>query len=176
MSLTLQFLGTGTSVGIPQIGCQCPTCTSTDVRATVALDRRPDGSGGTTLLRGRITSAGEYRLKTSFSAGGVISARVVRADQNGSETAVTSTQNVSGTYSAGTVVRMRLEVVGASPTTLRAKVWTAATEPTAWLVTGTDVTAALQAPGHVGLASLVSTSTTNVPVTYRWDDLVVRAG
>lgn len=32
MSLTLQFLGTGTSVGIPQIGCQCPTCTSTDVR------------------------------------------------------------------------------------------------------------------------------------------------
>ena len=32
MSLTLQFLGTGTSVGVPQIGCRCATCTSTDAR------------------------------------------------------------------------------------------------------------------------------------------------
>ncbi len=32
MSLTLQFLGTGTSVGVPQIGCRCAVCTSTDAR------------------------------------------------------------------------------------------------------------------------------------------------
>ena len=32
MSLKLQFLGTGTSVGVPQIGCTCPTCTSADPR------------------------------------------------------------------------------------------------------------------------------------------------
>ena len=32
MSLKLQFLGTGTSVGVPQIGCTCPTCLSGDPR------------------------------------------------------------------------------------------------------------------------------------------------
>jgi len=32
VALTLQFLGTGTSVGVPQIGCTCATCTSSDPR------------------------------------------------------------------------------------------------------------------------------------------------
>ncbi|MBQ6136128.1 MAG: MBL fold metallo-hydrolase [Kiritimatiellae bacterium] len=30
--MRFRFLGTGTSVGIPQIGCGCPTCTSSDPR------------------------------------------------------------------------------------------------------------------------------------------------
>jgi phosphoribosyl 1,2-cyclic phosphate phosphodiesterase len=32
--MRITFLGTGTSMGIPMIGCQCKTCTSTDLRDT----------------------------------------------------------------------------------------------------------------------------------------------
>ena len=49
--MRLVFLGTGTSFGIPQVGCGCPVCTSTDPR-----DRRTrvgaivESDGGTRLL------------------------------------------------------------------------------------------------------------------------------
>ena len=32
MHVRLTFLGTGTSFGVPQIGCVCPVCTSEDPR------------------------------------------------------------------------------------------------------------------------------------------------
>lgn len=46
--MKIEFLGTGTSTGIPQIGCDCPTCTSTDPH-----DRRLRASAIVTLDNGR---------------------------------------------------------------------------------------------------------------------------
>ena len=47
--MKLTFLGTGTSFGIPVIGCHCPTCTSSDPR-----DRRTRHGAVVTLDQGRL--------------------------------------------------------------------------------------------------------------------------
>ena len=50
MSLELTFLGTGTSAGVPMIGCRCPVCTSDDPRDSrdrpSVMVRYPDTKGG----------------------------------------------------------------------------------------------------------------------------------
>ncbi|WP_052460932.1 PKD domain-containing protein [Microbacterium gorillae] len=88
---------------------------------------------------------------------------------------VISSVAVSGlTWAAGDTFTLATEVTGTSPTTVSAKIWKAsATEPTAWQLTKTDATAALQAAGspsvHVARAGS-ATSAYSVSV----DDFTVR--
>jgi len=66
----------------------------------------------------------------------------------------------------------RIQVGGTGTTTVRAKAWLAATtEPTNWLVTANDTTAALQAPGSIGVVGYVSGSSTNAPIVVSIDDV-----
>jgi PKD repeat protein len=142
-------------------------------RVTTWFDKRPNGGGVWTLVRGRITSGGEYRLKTSYRSDGSLVAWLVRTDSTGKETTVGTAQAVPGlTYGAGTRVRTVFEVSGAAPTTLRAKIWLdGQAEPSSWLLQATDSTSALQTSGHLGLAAISSGSMSNGPVVVRFDNL-----
>ncbi|MET0787846.1 MAG: PKD domain-containing protein [Cellulomonas sp.] len=157
------------------VSARLPGVTSTSMRQqlTFSLDKRPAGSGGWLLGRGRIVDGvGDYRVKIALSSGGGVSARLYRTDAAGAETAISSSVTATGlSYTTGTVLATALEVVGTSPTTVRVKVWNAASaEPAAWLVAATDSTAGLQVPGHTGLALILSSTATNAPVVARIDN------
>ena len=69
MGLELLFVGTGTSAGVPMIGCQCPVCTSDDPhnhrsRAS-AIVRYPDQTGNAevTTRQWLIDTTPELRLQ-----------------------------------------------------------------------------------------------------------------
>jgi PKD repeat protein len=80
------------------------------------------------------------------------------------------------THAAGAQFWIRLEVAGASPTTLRARVWAdGAAEPGGWNVQTTDSTAALQGAGGIGVNTYLSGSTTNAPVAFSFDGLESRS-
>ncbi len=66
--MRLVFLGTGTSFGVPQIGCSCRTCTSTDprdkrTRTAALIETRPASPGGEGTGRLLIDTPPELRLQ-----------------------------------------------------------------------------------------------------------------
>src|SRR4029079_18226116 len=126
--------------------------TNIDTKVDLALSSAATGGGAYASVIGRRVSNGnDYRLKLRYVAGGTVTAYLTRTIGN-TETVLTSV-NVPGlTVTAGTVLRVRFQALGTSPTTLRAKVWRqSSSEPVAWLLTATDSTAALAAPGDLGV-------------------------
>ena len=119
-----------------------------------------------------VAGGSEYRGKLLLGSTGAVTAYVTRVDA-GAETSLGSAAVTGLTYAPGTVVKVRLQATGTSPTTVRIKVWTGATEPRAWLLSRTDSTAGLQTAGSVGFYDYVSGSATNAPVVFRHDDLWV---
>lgn len=143
----------------------------TDTTVTVTTDLGPSGGGIFISAIGRQVGSAAYEGRAWLSASGSVQVQLLA---NGTTLQAVP---VSGlTYSAGQQLSLRVQVVGSSPTTLRAKLWPSTqAEPAAWQVTATDSTAGLQSAGGVGLRAYLSASATATPVTARFDNFLVTA-
>lgn len=164
----LMTVGRGTSVSAV---APSASASSVDVVVDVVVDRAATGSGQYVSLIGRGNAATGYRAtaRIQSDASVVLS---LRRTVNGSE-AILASRTVSGLSApAGTVLRLRMAVVGSSPASLAAKAWKAgSTEPQSWYLTATDANTSVPASGPVGLFSYVSGSATNAPVGFAFDNL-----
>ena len=152
----------------------------TDTTVKVSFDKIPDVAGSYAIVGSRQfttpggTTANGYRAKVRLDATGGAQLTLSRV-VGGTETAVRTAVTVPGVkLTAGSQLQIRMQTQGTGTTNLRARAWMAGTpEPTTWLVTATDTTAALQTTGGQYLSTYLTSSSTNIPVVGRWDDLVV---
>lgn len=143
------------------------------VQADVLLERAPTGGGSYVSLVTRYGSSTRYEVELRFSATGSVTISLL-AVVNGTENLLGS-YRLAGTYTPGTVLKVRVETAGSGTTTLRAMAWASGTtEPTAWQVSATDSRAELQRPGTVR-AYLYQSSTATNAQTLRVDDLWIGA-
>ncbi|MGY2064502.1 PKD domain-containing protein [Blastococcus sp. SYSU DS0619] len=142
------------------------------VEVDLALQEAPTGGGSFVSVAARRIGTSDYRAKLWVSSRGTAQLSIVRV-LSGAET-VLQTVTLPEGYTAGEVLRVRLEAVGSGTTTLRAKAWeVTGTEPADWQLSVTDGTAELQAAGGVYLHSYISGSATTAQVA-RFDQLAVR--
>ena len=149
--------------------------TTSDLSFDVSMDKAATGGGQYVSAIGRnVTGAGFYSAKVRILSTGAVQVYLLKT-VGGTET-IFSSQTVSGlTYAAGDTLKLRLQVTGNGTTALKVKLWSTGSEPTAWTLSTTDTTAALQAAGAVGVSTYVSGSSTNLPIVYSFDNLVVPA-
>ncbi|WP_431279650.1 PKD domain-containing protein [Leifsonia poae] len=145
------------------------TATSTDTSVSFTTDGVPTGGGTFVSAIGRLVGSTAYEGRALLQANGAVQLQLL---QSGNALQVLTVAGL--TYTPGQQLRMRVQVFGTSPTTVRAKIWQAAqAEPAAWQVSVTDSTAALQAAGTIGLRSYLSGTATTTPVTVSFDNYAV---
>jgi chitodextrinase len=142
---------------------------STDTTVTFTTDSAPTGGGLFVGAIGRLVGSTDYVGRAYIPSSGSVQLHLLQGST------VLQTVVISGlTYAVGQQLTLRVQVFGASPTTIRAKLWsTGQAEPAAWQASVADAVAALQTSGTVGLRTYLSASATTTPVTYKFDNYAV---
>jgi Glycosyl Hydrolase Family 88 len=141
----------------------------TDVRATVGFRRPTSGSVYTAVLARRVGTA-SYAGRAVVAADGSVRAQVQR-----SGTTVRSVDVPGLTFVTTDRLNLRVQATGASPTTVRVRVWKpGTTEPTAWHVSVSDSTAGLQVAGGVGVWAYLSSGASPSSVVVSVDGVTAR--
>ena len=146
----------------------------TDATLTVSTDKAPTGGGQYVSILGRYRpGAGAYQADLRMMSTGAVSVGITKVIGT-TESNVKAAVNSGIAYAPGDTLSVRVQVVGSSPTTIRAKVWKKGTpEPAAWTVSGTDSTPELATPGAFAVCAYLSGSATNGPVVFSFDDVRV---
>ena len=150
--------------------------TDSDLRVTTSVDKLPTGGGVYVGIIGRHTGTNlEYQARVKVRPDGSVGLSLLSLPGSATVSTLKAEITVPGAATANSAaVKVRLQVVGVTPTTIRAKAWSATgTEPAAWQLTATDSLAGLQAPGSVGMNAYLSSSSTVTPVTTRFGDFSV---
>lgn len=143
--------------------------TDQEVNVTVAADKSPSGNGhwATVVVR-KVSTNNEYRIRIRMSSTG-IGLGVLRLANSASSTLVGAEFATGITYTPNAAYRVRAQVLGTNPTTIRAKVWLASgTEPTTWQIVRTDTTATIQGGGSTGLTAY--NVATVAPIVFTFDN------
>lgn len=141
--------------------------TDTEVRAAVTFTK-PSTSSVYVGLVGRRVGASEYGARVVVGSSGSVALQI----QRNTDTVLKSATVAGLTFASGNSLQFRVQVVGTSPTTIRAKVWkVGTTEPSTWQVSITDSTAGLQTAGSIGLYSYLSRTATPTPSVISYDNL-----
>ncbi len=141
----------------------------TEVDVSLGIDKAATGGGVHLSVVGRRMPNGDvYYGKAKYNSNGTVDlilGRIVGTTETALQTRATGL-----TVTAGARLSLRLQVVGTSPTTLRAKLWREGTaEPATWTGSVTDSATSLQGSGGVGLRSYLSGSATNAPLVASYD-------
>ena len=143
--------------------------TSADIATSFTVNALPAATGTDVYVTGRrVNGVGEYRIRVRIMPDATVRLVLSRVQTGVAEAFPNGEVVVPGfTYTAGSVLNVRVQVFGNGTTTARARVWTGATEPTTWQISRTDTTAALQAAGAVGLAAFrPGTNTTATTIRF----------
>ncbi len=170
-SLLMQKAGETRSVVLPGV-----SSSDTDLRLGVAASALPSGNGlYVTVVGRRVAANAEYQGRARVRGDGSVAVSVLVLPGSAAATTLRSEVVASGVrVSPGSVLNTRLQVTGTSPTTVRWKVWTGASEPAGWQQTVSDSTAVVQGKGSVGVGAYLSGSSTVAPVTARVSNLTAR--
>ncbi|MEU5880182.1 delta-60 repeat domain-containing protein [Spirillospora sp. NPDC047279] len=138
-----------------------------DLTFKFAADKAGKGSGVAAIALGRtVPGAGDYRARVRMT-GSSVYLQLARANTKNTETVIAREAQVKGvTFTPRKSLRIRFQVFGGTPTTVRARVWAdGAKEPTTWNLSVNDSTEGLQTAGGMGVRGLVGNSDGNVPIT-----------
>jgi trimeric autotransporter adhesin len=138
-----------------------------DVRVDETFPAKPASGALFGYVIVRRQSGGAYsRIGLAVDSAGAL---FVRA-QNAAGAGLFADKPTGLTFTPGQAYRVRVQAQGASPTTLRVRVWpVGATEPGTWLVTASDASSGPQAAGSIGVRTV---NTGSAAGTVRFDNLV----